>query len=104
MRLQTNLFYIDEHSIGIFPLACQLSSCKPNATVLGSQRMTALQARVKIAAGNGRILAGAHISFCYLSVGNDVRLLPTSRHSCATTADRRGAGLSADVRRVKTAS
>ena len=53
LRLQTNLFYLDDNSIGIFPLACQLEhSCNPNATVEGS----GIDGELVVRSGPGRVI------------------------------------------------
>ena len=62
MRLQTNLFYIDERTIGIYPLACQLEhSCRPNASVVVGA--DAVDPVLSIVAGDASIPAGARVSF-----------------------------------------
>ena len=67
LRLQTNLFYLDESTIGIFALACQLEhACRPNAAVVargGAAPRLLLRALTPIRAGDA-------VSFCYLSADN----------------------------------
>ena len=69
LRLQTNLFYLDEITIGIFPLACQLEhSCLPNATVEG----TGVDGPLVIRSCPQRVIAkGDRVSFCYMPDGGD---------------------------------
>ena len=69
LRLQTNLFYLDDTCIGIFPLACQLEhSCRPNATV---ERLND-SASLVVRSGTGRVIGkGDRVSFCYLVDGAD---------------------------------
>ena len=68
MRLQTNLFYIDERTIGIYPLACQLEhSCRPNASVVVGA--DAVDPVLSIVAGDASIPAGARVSFSYITDG-----------------------------------
>lgn len=69
LRLQTNLFYLDDNSIGIFPLACQLEhSCNPNATVEGS----GIDGELVVRSGPGRVIGkGERVSFCYMPDGGD---------------------------------
>ena len=60
MRLQTNLFYLDDWSIGIYPSAwLHEHSCQPNAkltnTSAGTLRLTAVRP----------ISAGEAVTFCY---------------------------------------
>ena len=65
MRLQTNLFYLDKYTIGIFKTACQLEhSCRPNAIVqsVGSVQDATLAVRSLCP-----ISRGERVSFCYLS-------------------------------------
>ena len=67
LRLQTNLFYIDSQTIGIFPIACQLQhSCRPNAAVV--MVGTAQDAKLAVQSLQD-IRRGERVAFCYLVDG-----------------------------------
>ena len=67
-RLQTNLFYIDSQTIGIFPIACQLQhSCRPNAAVVVVE--TAQDATLPVQSLRD-IRRGERVAFCYLVDGS----------------------------------
>lgn len=62
MRLQTNLFYLQDDCIGIFKVACQLEhACRPNASVLSEGKESLIVRSLR------PIDKGERVSFCYLS-------------------------------------
>jgi hypothetical protein len=64
LRLQTNLFYLDETMIGIFPMACQLEhACRPNSAVY---IQSAESATLAVRTLSQPIRKGERVSFCYL--------------------------------------
>ena len=76
IRLQTNLFYIDETTIGIFKTPCQLEhSCHHNATV-SSVGGDSLKATLVVRAAD-HIRRGERVSFCYLSDQGEAPLAVT---------------------------
>jgi hypothetical protein len=61
-RLQTNLFYLEERTIGIFPLACQLEhACRPNANVTTDPTAHSLCVTT-----TKPVRAGERVTFCYI--------------------------------------
>lgn len=61
-NLQTNLFYLDDKTIGMYRDACQLQhSCRPNASVTSSGDASLVVRALRA------IRKGEGVSFCYLS-------------------------------------
>ena len=76
LRLQTNLFYLDALTIGLFSTACQLEhSCVPNACVracAGTDPRITIRACAEIAAGDA-------VSFSYISGMHRYGIVPADR-------------------------